>query len=276
MYTLNCRGTLIDLSTPKVMGILNVTPDSFYDGGAHVETRELVAKAALLLEEGATFLDVGGYSSRPGAAALSEAEEIERVVPAIQAILEDFPEALISIDTFRSSVARNALEVGACMVNDISAGVQDHDMLDLVAEFQVPYVMMHMKGTPQTMTQHTTYEHLILEVRKHLSERMAAARKAGINDLIIDPGFGFAKTREQNFELLAGLDLFQEFEVPVLVGVSRKSMIYKTLGITPEEALNGTSVLHSWALQKGCNLLRVHDVKPAVECVQLFEAWTRG
>ncbi len=276
MYTLNCRGRLLDLSRPKVMGILNVTPDSFYDGGAHQEMRELVAKAAKMLAEGATFLDVGGYSSRPGASEVSEAEEIDRVLPAITAILEEFPEACISVDTFRSKVARQAIEAGACMVNDISAGTLDDSMLFVMAELQVPYVMMHIKGTPQTMAQETDYEHLLTDIVYHLSERLATARAAGINDVIIDPGFGFAKTREQNFTLLNSLEVLQELEAPMLVGVSRKSMVYKTLGISAEAALNGTTALHSWALQKGAHILRVHDVAPAMECIQLFERLTSG
>lgn len=276
MYTLNCRGRLLDLSRPKVMGILNVTPDSFYDGGAHQEMRELVAKAAKMLAEGATFLDVGGYSSRPGASEVSEAEEIDRVLPAITAILEEFPEACISVDTFRSKVARQAIEAGACMVNDIFAGTLDDAMLTMMAELQVPYVMMHMKGTPQTMAQEIDYEHLLTDIVYHLSERLAAARAAGINDVIIDPGFGFAKTGEQNFKLLNSLELLQELEAPMLVGVSRKSMVYKTLDISAEAALNGTTALHSWALQKGAHILRVHDVAPAMECIQLFERLTSG
>ncbi len=258
------------------MGILNVTPDSFYDGGAHQEMRELVAKAAKMLAEGATFLDVGGYSSRPGASEVSEAEEIDRVLPAITAILEEFPEACISVDTFRSKVARQAIEAGACMVNDIFAGTLDDAMLTMMAELQVPYVMMHMKGTPQTMAQEIDYEHLLTDIVYHLSERLAAARAAGINDVIIDPGFGFAKTGEQNFKLLNSLELLQELEAPMLVGVSRKSMVYKTLDISAEAALNGTTALHSWALQKGAHILRVHDVAPAMECIQLFERLTSG
>ena len=275
MQTINCKGTLIDLSTPKVMGIINVTPDSFYDGGVTTSEMLVLEQASRMLQDGATFLDVGGYSSRPDATDISEQEEIDRVVPAINAIVKKFPKVNISIDTFRSKVAKEAIAAGACMVNDISAGKLDSSMLNVVATAQVPYIMMHMRGTPQTMKSFSAYENITKEVLFYFSERLAKARSFNINDLIVDPGFGFAKTSEQNFELLQHLELFDTLGVPLLAGVSRKSMIYKTLDISAKEALNGTTALHMVALQKGASILRVHDVKEAVECVQLFEQLKR-
>lgn len=272
--TINCKGTLIDLSTAKVMGILNLTPDSFYDGGALKTDATLLSQAEKMLTEGATFLDIGGYSSRPGATDISVAEEINRVIPAIELVLKNFPETLISIDTFRSEVAQKAIESGAAIINDISAGTVDEAMLSKVAQLQVPYIMMHMRGTPQTMQSLTDYENVTLDVLHYFSERIAAARALGINDIIADPGFGFAKTIPQNFELLNNLELFKNLNVPLLIGISRKGMIYKTLNITPQEALNGTTSLNSIALLNGANILRVHDVKEAIEVVNLFEVLT--
>lgn len=271
MKTINCKGTLIDHSVPKVMGIINVTPDSFFDGGKTTIQADIVSRASSLLAEGATFLDVGGYSSRPGALEVSEREELDRVIPAIESIIAKFPKALISIDTFRSSVAKKAIEAGACMVNDISGGQADPDMLPLVGKLKVPYVLMHMRGTPQTMEAESNYDNVTRELISFFSERLAAARKAGINDVILDPGFGFAKNHEQSFELLNNLDLFDVLDAPLLVGISRKSMIYKTLDATPAEALNGTTALNSIALLKGASILRVHDVKEAAECVKLIQ-----
>ena len=270
MQTINCKGTLIDLATPKVMGIINVTPDSFYDGGATTLESEIISQASQMLEQGATFLDVGGYSSRPGATDITEKQEINRVVPAIEAIIREFPRALISIDTFRSNVAKQAIKAGACIVNDISAGKLDPKMLQTIGELQIPYCMMHMRGTPQTMKTLTEYQNITKQVLFYFSERVAAARAHNINDIIVDPGFGFAKTTEQNFELLNHLELFETLDLPILAGVSRKSMVYKTLDISAKEALNGTTALHMVALQKGARILRVHDVKPAKECVTLF------
>ncbi|MAO08303.1 MAG: dihydropteroate synthase [Alteromonas sp.] len=269
--TINCKGTLIDLATPKIMGILNVTPDSFFDGGKHNHERAFLLQAEKMLSEGATFLDIGGYSSRPGAEDVSEVEELNRVIPAVESLLENFPEAIISIDTFRSEVAKKCIEAGAAMVNDISAGNLDPEMMPTVAKLQVPYVAMHMKGTPKTMNSQTQYKNPTQEIVQYFSEKLAAARELGINDIIVDPGFGFAKTTAQNFELLNNLALFKALDVPLLVGISRKSMIYKNLGISPEEALNGTTALHSIALLKGAHILRVHDVKEAMECVKLME-----
>lgn len=267
--TLNCKGTLIDLSAPKVMGILNITPDSFYDGGKLKDDSSILGQAETMLKEGATFLDVGGYSSRPGATDIPVSEELHRVLPAVALILREFPEALISVDTFCSEVAQKSVEAGVALVNDISAGLLDEAMIPTVAKLQVPYVMMHMRGTPQTMNGLTDYEDVTLEVLRYFSERISTARNAGINDLIADPGFGFAKTTAQNFELLRKLELFKTLNIPLLIGISRKGMIHKTLNITPGEALNGTTVLNSIALFKGANILRVHDVKEAVECVEL-------
>ena len=276
MFTLNCKGRLIDLSTPRVMGILNRTPDSFYDGGRTNTTLEVLDRAGHMLEAGATFLDVGGYSTRPGAKDISVAEELDRVLPAIEAILRNYPDALVSVDTFRAEVARRAVEAGAALVNDISAGLLDEQMLNTVAQLQVPYIMMHIKGSPQDMQNRTDYNDLVGEVLYQLSERIRAARAVGINDLVCDPGFGFAKTRQQNFELLRHLDEFRLLECPLLVGVSRKSMIYKTLDSTPDNALNGSTFLHGFALQAGAHILRVHDVTEAVECVRLWEALRAG
>lgn len=268
--TINCRGNLIDLSVPKVMGIINVTPDSFYDGGKTFSKTEILKQAEKMLLEGATFLDIGGYSTRPGAEDVSEKEETKRTVSAIELILKKFPEVLISVDTFRSNVAKNAVEAGASIINDVSGGTLDAEMFKTVAKLNVPYILMHMRGTPKTMAKLTDYKNVTVEVLKDLSEKITLSRAEGINDIIADPGFGFAKKREQSFELLNNLELFQNLEVPILVGVSRKSMIYKTLETSAENALNGTSALNTIALLKGASILRVHDVKEAVECVKLW------
>lgn len=269
--TINCNGQLIDLSTPKVMGILNVTPDSFFDGGRYTNEREVLQRVEQMLADGATFIDVGGYSSKPNAAEVSVQEEKARTIPVVTSIMHRFPEAIVSIDTFRSDVAQLCLDQGAALVNDISAGFLDPLMLKIVANYQVPYIMMHMKGTPQTMSTLAQYDDLVKEMLFYFSERIAAARSLGISDLIVDPGFGFAKTIDQNFELLRHLELFKSLELPILAGVSRKSMIHKTLQIKPEEALNGTTVLNTLALEKGATILRVHDVKEAVEAIKLWE-----
>ncbi|MDC8000715.1 dihydropteroate synthase [Aequorivita todarodis] len=275
MQTLNCRGNLIDLSVPKVMGIINVTPDSFYDGGKTFSKKEILKQAEKMLSEGATFLDVGGYSTRPGAEEISETEEIRRVVESVESILKRFPEALISVDTFRSEVAKKAVEAGAAIVNDVSGGTLDAEMYNTVAKLKVPYILMHMRGTPKTMAKLTDYKNVTIEVLKDLAEKIALARAAGINDIIADPGFGFAKTREQSFQLLNNLELFQNLDVPILAGVSRKSFIYTTLETSAENALNGTTSLNTIALLKGAKILRVHDVKEAVECVKLFSEVVR-
>ena len=267
--TINCKGKLIDLSSPKVMGILNITPDSFYDGGAHKNESEILNHVESMLNEGATFIDVGAYSSRPHADHVSEIDELKRILPIVKLVLKSFPETLLSIDTFRSEVAKQCIEAGACMINDISAGKLDQNMLQTIADLHVPYIMMHMRGTPQTMQQQTDYDNLVKDILFYFSERIAAAKALGIIDILVDPGFGFAKNLEQNFELLKKLELFKMIEKPLLVGISRKSMIYKTLENSAKDALNGTSVLNTVALQKGASILRVHDVKEAMECIKL-------
>jgi len=273
--TINCKGKLIDLASPKVMGILNITPDSFYDGGAHKNEVEVLNHVERMLSEGATFIDVGAYSSRPNADHVSEIDELKRILPIVKLILKEFPEALLSIDTFRSEIAKQCIEAGACMINDISAGKLDEHMLQTIADLHVPYIMMHMRGTPQNMQQQTEYDNLLKDILFYFSERIAAAKAAGIIDIMVDPGFGFAKTLEQNFELLNKLELLKIIEKPLLVGISRKSMIYKTLETSAKEALNGTSVLNTIALQKGASILRVHDVKEAMECITLVKSLSR-
>lgn len=271
MQTLNCHGNLIALDTPKIMGIINTTPDSFYDGGKTFLEKDILKQAEKMLADGATFLDIGGYSTRPNAEEISEKEESQRVVKAINAILKRFPDCLISIDTFRSNIATNAVEAGAIMINDVSGGTLDQEMFKKVSNLKVPYVLMHMRGTPKTMSKMTHYENVTLDVMKDLSQKIARARAEGIDDIIIDPGFGFAKTRAQNFELLNNLQLFHNLDVPILVGISRKSFIYRTLEVDVSDALNGTSSLNTIALLKKVNILRVHDVKEAMECVKLVE-----
>lgn len=273
--TINCKGKLIDLASPKVMGILNITPDSFYDGGAHKNEVEVLNHVERMLSEGATFIDVGAYSSRPNADHVNEIDELKRILPIVKLILKEFPEALLSIDTFRSEIAKQCIEAGACMINDISAGKLDEHMLQTIADLHVPYIMMHMRGTPQNMQQQTEYDNLLKDILFYFSERIAAAKAAGIIDIMVDPGFGFAKTLEQNFELLNKLELFKIIEKPLLIGISRKSMIYKTLETSAKEALNGTSVLNTIALQKGASILRVHDVKEAMECITLVKSLSR-
>jgi dihydropteroate synthase len=267
--TINCKGNLIDLTTPKVMGILNVTPNSFYDGGIYKSSSEMLTKVGKMLSEGATFIDVGAYSSKPSAEYVSEEEELQRIIPVINLILEYYPEALLSVDTFRSEVAKVCIENGAAMINDISAGNLDYKMLETIAKYNVPYIMMHMRGTPETMQKMTSYEDIVKEILFYFSEKVANARSFGINDLIVDPGFGFAKTLEQNYEVLQKMELFEILELPLLAGFSRKSMIYKTLQSSAGDALNGTTVLNTVALIKGAKILRVHDVKEAMECVTL-------
>lgn len=272
--TINCQGQLIDLATPKVMGILNVTPNSFFDGGKHKPgpsgESEMLSQVGKMLSDGATFIDIGGYSSKPSAEFVSEEEELNRIVPVVQSIMKHYPEAILSIDTFRSVVAATCIDNGAAIINDISAGILDDKMMDVVAKYNVPYIMMHMRGTPQTMQSMTNYDDIVKEMLFYFSERIHKARSLGINDLIIDPGFGFAKKLEQNYEVLQKLQLFEMLELPLLVGVSRKSMITKTLDISSNEALNGTTVLNTISLTKGAKILRVHDVKEAMESVTLF------
>tara|TARA_R110000796_G_scaffold67449_5_gene154826 strand:- start:83252 stop:84085 length:834 start_codon:yes stop_codon:yes gene_type:complete len=267
--TINCKGNLIDLFNPKVMGILNVTPDSFFDGGRYKNTTSIINQVTEMITDGATFIDLGAYSSRPGADYVSEEEELKRVIPIVNLLINEFPEILISIDTFRSKVAEEAIYNGVAIINDISAGNLDLKMLDVIAKHQVPYIMMHMKGTPQTMQQHTDYKDLLTDILYYFSEKIADSHSKGIHDIIIDPGFGFAKTLEQNYELMQKLELFKTIKAPLLVGISRKSMIYKLLQTDAKNALNGTTILNTISLLKGANILRVHDVKEAFECVQL-------
>lgn len=268
--TINCKGQLIDLSSPKVMGILNVTPDSFFDGGKFNDKTTILNQVESMLKHGAAFIDIGGYSSRPGADDISEHEELNRVIPVVELILKHFPDTLISIDTYRSNIAKQSIEAGAALINDISAGKLDGNMLATIGKLGVPYIMMHMKGNPKTMQQQTDYEDLVKEVISYFAERITAAHEEKINDIVIDPGFGFAKTTEQNYELLNHLELLKMLGKPILAGVSRKSMIYKTLNTSSENALNGTTALHIVALQNGAKILRVHDVKEAIECVTLY------
>ena len=270
MY-INCKGHLIDLEHPKVMGILNLTPDSFYDGGKYKSAADIVRQVEKMLNEGATFIDIGAYSSRPKAKHISQDEELSRLLPMLELVMKEFPNALISIDTFRSHVAELAIQSGACMVNDISAGSLDRDMFTTIAKLQVPYILMHMVGTPQTMQQNVQYENLIKDMIFYFSQKVFALRKLGVNDLILDPGFGFSKTIDQNYELLQKLELFSGMNLPVLVGLSRKSMLYKLLDLDADRALNATTSVNTIALMKGASLLRVHDVREAVETVKIFE-----
>jgi dihydropteroate synthase len=270
--TLNLKGNLLDLSEPVVMGILNVTPDSFYDGGAWQEESKIIERAGQILSEGAKIIDIGGYSSRPGAEEISIDEELKRVVPPIQSVRKNFPDCFISIDTFRSEVAKAALEEGASMVNDISAGEFDSKMFALIAEIQVPYVVMHMRGKPLTMQKLTDYQNITLEIIEYFQKKIFVLKQLGVKDIVIDPGFGFAKTVDQNYEVLKNLNYFKSLNLPVLAGVSRKSMIWKKLGTDPDEALNGTTVLNTIALTKCADILRVHDVKAAIEAIKLYKA----
>lgn len=270
--TLNLRGKLVDLSEPKVMGILNITPDSFYDGGKYSKSnRQILAQVEKMLNEGATIVDIGGYSSRPEAADITVEEEKLRAVAAISLIAKHFPEANLSVDTFRAEVAKEAINAGACMVNDISGGELDDQMFGIIARYQVPYVLMHMRGTPQTMKQLTDYEDIVVDIIDYFQRKVARLRELNVIDVILDPGFGFAKTINQNYTLLKNLAAFHEFGIPVLAGLSRKSLIYKRLGFSPEDALNGTTVLNTVALMQGASLLRVHDVKEAMEAIKLVQ-----
>jgi dihydropteroate synthase len=269
--TINCKGKLIDLEVPKVMGILNLTPDSFFDGGKYNSEKNAILQTKKMLEEKADFIDIGAYSSRPGAKDISEKEELQRILPVIKSVLREFPEVLISVDTFRSEVAKQCIESGACMINDISGGNLDMKMFKTVAELQVPYILMHMPGTPQTMQKMTDYTNITRDIIYYFSKKVSQLRDLGINDIILDVGFGFGKTIDQNYELLKNLELFKNLDLPLLTGISRKSMLYKPLDISPEEALNATTVANTISLMKGVNILRVHDVKQAVESIKIVE-----
>jgi dihydropteroate synthase len=269
---INIRGELYSLEKPKVMAILNVTPDSFYANSRKQTEKEIAERVETVLNEGADMIDVGAYSSRPGAADVSPEEETERLSKALSFIAKEYPDLIISVDTFRASVARVCVEkYGVAIINDISAGEMDKDMFRTVSELNVPYIMMHMRGTPQTMKHETAYSDLMGEMMLYFSQKLNELRLLGVKDVILDPGFGFSKTLEQNYEVMRGLDEFKIFELPILVGISRKSMIYNLLGSTPEESLNGTSVLNTYALSKGASILRVHDVKAAVEVVKIMD-----
>jgi len=269
--TLNAGGKLIDLGSPKVMGIINLTPDSFYADSRKQDIEAILLQAEKMLTEGATFLDLGAYSSRPGAEDISVQREMDRLLPAVEAIVAKFPDAVLSIDTFRSQVAEAAVNAGAHIINDISGGELDADMFATVARLQVPYILMHMKGNPQNMVQQATYENVFDEVFDYFTDKYHQLKKLGIKDVIIDPGFGFAKKSKHSYELMRRLQDFNALQLPILVGISRKTMIYNLLGNTADEALNGTTALNAIALTKGANILRVHDVKEAVEAVKIWE-----
>lgn len=272
MFTLNCKGRLLAMEKPLVMGIINVTPDSFFAGSRFSKTDEVVRTAEKMIKEGATILDIGGQSTRPGSQRISADEELKRVIEPVSAIHNNFPDVFISIDTYYASVAKEAVSAGASMVNDISAGKLDDAMMETVASLRVPYILMHMQGTPDTMQAHPHYEDVTREVLDFFIHKTDELNKKGIHDIILDPGFGFGKTTAHNFTLLKNLSVFSMLNRPILIGVSRKSTIWKTLGITPEESLNGTTVLNTVALMNGGSILRVHDVKEAVEAVTLFSA----
>lgn len=269
--TLNLKGKILDLSTPAVMSIINLTPDSFYPGSRALQEKEILRHAEKALNEGADILDVGGYSSRPGAEDIPESEELNRVVHGISLIGKEFPEASISVDTFRSLVAKKAVEEGACVVNDISGGELDPVMFDTIAELKVPYIIMHMKGTPQTMKQLNQYDNMMLEILGFLQKKVDKLIALGVSDIMIDPGIGFSKSIDQNYEILEKLKYFALINMPLLIGISRKSMIFKRLETDVKEALNGTTVLNTISLIKGASILRVHDTKEAVEAVKLYK-----
>ncbi len=269
---LNLQGDLIDLKIPRVMGILNITPDSFYEQSRMQADKDILARCQEILDQGGDIIDIGAYSSRPGAQHITPEEEMRRLRHALELINKEFPQAHLSVDTFRADVARMCVEeYGVAIINDIAAGSMDDRMFETIAELKVPYIMMHMQGTPQDMQQKPHYDHMEQEVMKYFSEKVNQLYALGVNDIILDPGFGFGKTVEHNYEMLSWMEDFQTFGLPLLVGVSRKSMIYKLFDTTPQEALNGTTVLHTIALQKGANILRVHDVKEAVETIQILE-----
>ncbi len=276
MLSLNCKGKLVLLDKPLVMGIINVNEDSFYAGSRVNSKTEILNKAAQMVNEGADILDIGGQSTRPGSKRISVDEELSRVLPGIKSISEKFSDLILSIDTYNATVAMEAVKAGASIVNDISAGEMDTNMVSTVAELGVPYICMHMKGVPETMQQQAIYDDVMKEVLDYFIKKITQCRQAGIKDIIIDPGFGFGKNISQNFLLLKNLSLFNILEMPILVGISRKSSVYKTLNISPEEALNGSTILHTIALQQGANILRVHDVKEAKETITLLEAYGKA
>lgn len=268
--TLNCAGSLLDLEPRVVMAILNVTPDSFYDGGKHTDEAKILDSVAKMIADGASIIDIGGMSSRPGAKVISVKEELDRTIPIIKSIKKEFPETIISIDTIKSEVAKAAFEEGAGMINDISAGQMDKHMFEVVADLNIPYVLMHMQGKPETMQENPQYENIVQDILDGFIREVGKLRAMGVKDIVIDPGFGFGKTVDHNYEILKKMHAFQIMDLPIMVGLSRKSMIYKVLGTTPQDALNGTTALHMIALQQGAKILRVHDVKAAVETIKLW------
>jgi len=267
--TINSKGTLVDLTSPKVMGILNITPDSFFDGGKYKNESDILSQTEKMLLDGATFIDVGAYSSRPGAKHISEDEELQRIVPVINLLVQNFPKIIISVDTFRSKIAQETINAGAAIVNDISGGQMDDNMFETVAKLQVPYILMHMLGTPQNMQKNPIYKDVTQEIISFFAAQIHKLHQLKLNDIIIDVGFGFGKTNTHNFEILKNLSLFKSLEAPILAGISRKSMLYKTLDISAKEALNATTSANTIALLNGANILRVHDVKEAVEAVKI-------
>lgn len=276
MYTLNCKGRLLAIDKPWIMGIINITPDSFYKGSRRQQSDEIIQLAEKMISEGVNIIDIGGQSTRPGSKRINIQEETDRVVPAIERILHHFPDTLISIDSYSSEVAKNAVQAGASIINDISSGDMDPAMLSVAASLHTPYICMHMQGTPDTMQKHPHYENVNLTVLDYLIQKVEDCRRAGINDIIIDPGLGFGKTIAHNFILLKSLHALQMIKLPIMVGLSRKSTIYRTLNITPDTALNGTTVLHTIALLNGAHILRVHDVKEAKEAIDLFMAYQQS
>lgn len=270
--TINVKGKLMDFSTPKIMGILNVTPDSFYAGSRKSTEKEIHARIEQILKEGADIIDIGGYSSRPGAADIDSDEEMSRLSTALKILQKNYPDAIISIDTFRSEIAKACVEnYGAAIINDISGGMIDEKMFDTVADLKVPYVLSHIKGTPATMTARCQYDDLLKELILYFSEKINQLYRLGLNDILLDPGFGFAKNLDQNYRLMENLNNLSLLELPILVGISRKRMIYQLLDISPEESLNGSTVLHTYALMQGASILRVHDVKEAAEAIKIIQ-----
>ncbi|MDG4951231.1 dihydropteroate synthase [Weeksellaceae bacterium KMM 9724] len=271
--TINCKGKLLDLSSPKVMGILNLTPDSFFDGGKHQNQDNILKTVEQMLEDGLDILDIGGQTTKPGSEVISADEELQRVEPFLDLILKNFPELIVSLDTFYSKVAQHGVEMGAAIINDISAGRIDDELFKTVAELKVPYILMHMQGMPKDMQAEPHYDNIITEINLFFAEKIKTLKELHINDIILDPGYGFGKSLEHNFELLRNQELLGFNDYPILAGVSRKSMICKTLGVNPKDALNGTTAVNMLALQHGAKILRVHDVKEAKECIKIFDSY---
>jgi dihydropteroate synthase len=268
---ITCKGKIIDLSSPKIMGILNITPDSFFDGGKYNSSKAIIKQTKKMLKQGATFIDIGAYSSRPNAKHISEGEELNRILPIVKLLVNTFPDILISIDTFRSQVAEKCLEAGACLINDISGGTMDENMFKIIAKYQVPYILMHIKGTPQNMQNNPEYDDIIQEITKYFITKTNQLKALNVKDIILDVGFGFGKTLEHNYTILNQLNRFTKLEYPILAGMSRKSMLYKILNSKPSKMKNATTVANTIALLNGASILRVHDVKEAMECIKIME-----